>query len=254
MSQPTIAVPVTFLGGVGLLDAAVPTAIGSLESVAVTLRRVVRSPRSQGDAGSTAVLRSFEGPNVALVSLGSGVQAEDYRLAGAGAARASGDGAVAFLLPTEGLEDPAWIAQSLTEGALLASYDYKRTEPDGTFDVVPIGTPLPSVAVHDAVVAGVRRGALVAEGVNWAKFLVDSPAGYLPPKALANEIDQRLNQDEHVRVEVWTESRIKEERLGGLLGVGQGSAQPTRLVYATYDPAPDAEAAPRGARGQGHHL
>ena len=41
-----------------------------------------------------------------------------------------------------------------------------------------------------------------------------------------------------MRVEVWTESRIKEERLGGLLGVGQGSAQPTRLVYATYDPDP----------------
>jgi leucyl aminopeptidase len=84
----------------------------------------------------------------------------------------------------------------------------------------------------------VLRGALVAEAVNWAKYLVDSPAGYLSPKALANEIEERLEEDEHVNVDVWFEAKIKEERLGGLLGVGQGSAQPTRLVYATYDPQP----------------
>jgi leucyl aminopeptidase len=42
-----------------------------------------------------------------------------------------------------------------------------------------------------------------------------------------------------VIVDIWTEPRIREERLGGLLGVGEGSAQPTRLVYATYDPSPD---------------
>ena len=51
----------------------------------------------------------------------------------------------------------------------------------------------------------------------------------------------RLDDDEHVTVEVWTEPRIREERLGGLLGVGEGSAQPCRLVYATYDPSPDVE-------------
>jgi leucyl aminopeptidase len=58
---------------------------------------------------------------------------------------------------------------------------------------------------------------------------------------LAKAIDERLEKDEHVNVQIWTESKIKEERLGGLLGVGQGSAQPTRLVYATYDPRPGAK-------------
>lgn len=241
LTQPTIAVPVIFRDGVGTLDDSVPSTIGSLELPKALTAEWSARQGLQEPAGNVAVLRSFDGPNVVLVSLGSGASADVYRLAGAGATRAAGDGALAFFLPTEGLEDPAWIAQALTEGALLASYSYKSPEEDGSFDVVPIGTPLPTVAVHDAVVGGLRRGALVAEGVNWAKYLVDSPAGYLPPKALANEIDQRLNQDQHVRVEVWTESRIKEERLGGLLGVGQGSAQPTRLVYATYDPAPDAK-------------
>jgi leucyl aminopeptidase len=51
----------------------------------------------------------------------------------------------------------------------------------------------------------------------------------------------RLEDDEYVSVEAWSEPRIREERLGGLLGVGEGSAQPCRLVYATYDPSPDTE-------------
>jgi leucyl aminopeptidase len=63
----------------------------------------------------------------------------------------------------------------------------------------------------------------------------------LPPKVLASDVEERLGHDEHVSVQVWTESKIREERLGGLLGVGQGSAQPTRLVYAVYDPDPSAK-------------
>jgi len=63
----------------------------------------------------------------------------------------------------------------------------------------------------------------------------------MPPKELARQVQTRLEDDEHVSVEVWAEPRIREERLGGLLGVGEGSAQPCRLVYATYDPSPDVE-------------
>ena len=124
------------------------------------------------------------------------------------------------------------------EGALLASYSFKRDEVTSSFDVVPVGVSMPSVQVHNEVVEGVVRGGVIAEGVNWAKRLIDTPAGDLSPRELAKLVLRRLEQDAHVEVEAWNESRIKEERLGGLLGVGQGSAQPTRLVYATYDPEP----------------
>jgi leucyl aminopeptidase len=78
----------------------------------------------------------------------------------------------------------------------------------------------------------------VGEGVNWAKRLIDTPAGDMTPRDLARNVVLRLDADAHVSVEAWTETKIKAEGLGGLLGVGQGSAQPTRLVYATYDPQP----------------
>ena len=136
--------------------------------------------------------------------------------------------------------DPAAVAQAIVEGALLSSYTFKDRDSSTSVDVVPVGMPLPTVLVHDEVTHGVERGALVAEAVNWAKFLVDSPAGSMSPRILASEFEERLTQDSHVNVEVWTESKIREERLGGLLGVGQGSAEPTRLVYVTYDPEPGA--------------
>ena len=38
-------------------------------------------------------------------------------------------------------------------------------------------------------------------------------------------------------VEVWDEQRIVDERLGGLLGVARGSAEPPRLLKVAYEPA-----------------
>jgi leucyl aminopeptidase len=235
--QATIAVPVVFRDGEGQIGDAIPQSLDGHEIPRQLSREWCSRQGLKEDAGSSVVLRSLQGSNVAFVSLGPDDQdANAYRLAGAGVLRATGEGSIAFLLPTDTLRDPSGVSQALSEGALLAAYSFKNQAPDTTFDVVPIGVPLPTVAVHDDVTRGMERGAIVADAVNWAKFLVDSPAGFMAPKLLANEINERLKDDEHVNVEIWNESKIKEERLGGLLGVGQGSAQPTRLVYAVYDP------------------
>ncbi|HUV57354.1 MAG TPA: leucyl aminopeptidase family protein [Acidimicrobiales bacterium] len=240
--EPTIVVPVVFDEGAGFIADSVPMTLAG-QSIPRSLPKewCVRQGL-KSDAGSCTVLRSVEGSSVVLMSLGSTYNSlENFRLAGAAALRCASEGNVAFLLPTDGIEAPGDAAAALVEGALLASYNFKAMEFDASFDVVPLGSPLPSVPTHDAVANGVARGATVAEAVNWAKRLIDTPPGALPPKELARRVELRLGNDPNVRIESWTESRIKDERLGGLLGVGQGSAQPTRLVYATYDPAPGSE-------------
>lgn len=242
VTQPTVAVPVFFDDDEAFVAESIPRIIG-----AQTLPRSF-SPqwcRQQGlgpEPGSSTVLRSFAGLNVALVTVGSTLNdLEHYRLAGAAAVHCGGEGNVAFLLPTDGLDDPANVTQALVEGALLASYRYKPSAIATSFDVIPLGSPLPSVETHDAVSAGLERAVIIADGVNWAKRLIDAPGGHLPPRELAREAQERLAIERGVTSEVWTESRIRAERLGGLLGVGEGSAQPTRVVYATYDPRPNGE-------------
>ncbi|MGA7834723.1 MAG: M17 family metallopeptidase [Acidimicrobiales bacterium] len=242
LSRAMIAVPIVVRDGVGTINGSLVAGLDGVELPATLDEQWCRLQGLSDQAGSVVVLRALRGVNVALVSVGEGANDLDsYRLAGGAAVRAAGEGSVAFILPTDGEGEPGILAQALVEGALLADYSYKGNDADTTFDVVPVGTPLPTIAAHDAVTLGVERGGVIADAVNWARFLVDSPAGYMSPKALANEFDMHVNNDPDVRVEVWTESKIKEERLGGLLGVGLGSAQPTRVVYVTYDPAPGAE-------------
>jgi leucyl aminopeptidase len=120
---------------------------------------------------------------------------------------------------------------------LLASYNFKKPEGKGAFDVVALGDPLPTIDVHNRVQHGVDAGALVADAINWAKRLIDTPAAALTPKEMAKQIATRLENDPAVSVEIWNESKIKDERLGGLLAVGQGSDEPVRVAYATYQPA-----------------
>ncbi len=241
LSHAIVAVPVVMQEGVGTLSSTLTSSLDGVELPSTLSAEWCSLQGLKGESGSIVVLRALQGANVALVSVGSdGESTNGFRLAGAAVARAAGDGSIAFLLPTEDSAAAGDLAQAFVEGALLAAYTYKPREVDTSLDVVPIGAPLPTIEVHDAVTLGVERGAIIADAVNWARYLVDAPAGYMSPKALANEIDMHVNNDPHVKVEVWTESKIKDERLGGLLGVGQGSAQPTRVVYVTYDPEPGA--------------
>ena len=240
-TQPTVVVPVIFDDGAAYVAESVPAVLGG-QSIPRSLSKEWCALQGLKDEpGSVAVLRSLSGTNVAFVSLGASYNVvENFRRAGAAAMRCAGRSTVAFLLPTDALEAPRDAAQALVEGALLSAYDYKKEPAEANFDVVPLGRPLPTVAVHDAVTEGVARGVVVADGVNWAKHLINSPATDMPPRELAKHVETRLEGDYFVKVEVWAEPKIREERLGGLLGVGVGSAQPTRLVYAMYDPQPGA--------------
>ncbi len=241
-TQPTVCVPVIFDAGEAFIAETVPKTLAGHTLPRSFSKAWCAQQGLREEPGSATVLRSFAGLNVALITVGSTLNDLDhYRLAGAAAVRCAGDGNVAFFLPTDGLDVPGEVTQALVEGALLASYNYKNQSADALFFVVPLGSPLPTVETHNEVSDGVQRGSIVADGVNWAKHLINSPAASMPPRELAKEALDRLDSDTFVDVEAWNESRIKEERLGGLLGVGQGSAQPTRLVYATYDPKPGAD-------------
>ncbi|HEY1824907.1 MAG TPA: leucyl aminopeptidase family protein [Acidimicrobiales bacterium] len=239
LGAATLAVPVVMKDGAGTLAS-------SLVQAGIDLPTSLSAEwcSAQGlsaSAGSFVLLRSLDAANIALVSIGEDDQSvAGYRLAGASAVRAASDGSLAFFVPTDGMAEPAGIAQALVEGVSLAAYDYKKPEVSANVDVVPVGSPLPPVSVHDEFTRGAERGARIAEAVNWAKRLIDVPASSMPPKTLAAEFEGRLGTDAHTEVRVWTESKIRDERLGGLLGVGLGSAQPTRLVYTTYDPEPGA--------------
>ena len=197
----------------------------------------------EGKLATTYEQPSAGGPIELLVGLGERdrVDREALRRAGAAAARAAGRaGSLAIVL--DGLElDPAEAAGALVEGALLATYGFRRykSEPaPGSLELLEIvGQSSDSVG---QVVAG---AAVIAEAVGLARDLINTPAADCTPTRFA-EIAAEIAQREGLGISVLDEAAIVLERLGGVLGVARGSAEPPRLLRMEYipDAVPDAPA------------
>ncbi|MPY94256.1 MAG: leucyl aminopeptidase, partial [Acidimicrobiia bacterium] len=78
-------------------------------------------------------------------------------------------------------------------------------------------------------------GRTVAEAVLWARDKVNEPGGSLTPRALGKAAAE-LAEGAGVEVEVRGRKAIGKLKLGGLLGVNRGSAQPPRLIELRYRP------------------
>ena len=185
--------------------------------------------------GSSTVLRTLSGPNVVVVvSNGSATTEDEWRRLGAAVARAAAKTSALIVLPALAGAANATTLQALTEGVILASYDFKATDDAPPVGIVVLGDL--AAPARDELSAAVSQGSLVADGANWAKRLIDMPAMDLSPKAFGNRVRERFEGLAHVKVEIWKESKINDENFGGLIGVNLGSAQPPRVVIAEYNP------------------
>jgi leucyl aminopeptidase len=165
------------------------------------------------------------------------VTADGIRRAAAGVARkATKAPSVATTLVD--LADAAGIeradaAQALAEGFVLGSYQFLKYKGNG--DATRLSKVVVVGRANARVEAALDRGATVAAAVTWARDMVNEPSGAKSPAAFANAA-KKLLRGKGVTVKVMTEAELKAEGLGGVVGVGQGSGNPPRLVKATYSP------------------
>ncbi|MBP8538756.1 leucyl aminopeptidase [Streptomyces sp. MK37H] len=200
---------------------------------------------AEGEVTKLPAASGLKAPVVLAVGLGEvpakgdGYDAETLRRAAGTAARAlSGSKKGAFALP---IEDPAG-ATAVAEGALLGAYTYDKSNGNGgnakNKDKKNNG-PLAEVALvggkprDKAYKAAVERAtALVAE-VNRARDLINTPSNLLNPAAFAAEAVAAA-KEHGLKTEVLDEKALKKGGYGGILGVGQGSEAPPRLVRIAY--------------------
>jgi leucyl aminopeptidase len=127
--------------------------------------------------------------------------------------------------------------QAVAEGAVLATYRFvahkSEDDPERIERLVVAGVGVDPTALDE----GVRRGVAVADAVCLVRDLVNEPPSTMTPRRLAASVADHVGGRPGVTLEVWDEDRIAAERLGGLLGVARGSAEPPRLVRADYEPA-----------------
>jgi leucyl aminopeptidase len=125
-------------------------------------------------------------------------------------------------------------AQAVAEGALLGSYRfgaYRTEAPVQRLETITLHT----VADEDEVRDGVRVAAVTAAAATLARDLVNTPPQHKRPPVLADRAVSEVEGTD-VEVRVLDEDALAEGGYGGILGVGQGSSEPPRLVELTYAP------------------
>ncbi|MCW2621690.1 MAG: Leucyl aminopeptidase [Frankiales bacterium] len=137
--------------------------------------------------------------------------------------------------------------RAVAEGALLGAYAFTSFRSDASAASVKapaaeIAMLVPVARSRDARKAAARAEAVIS-AVLLARDLVNTPPSHLHPVELA-QIAVEHAERVGLEVEVLDVDALAEGGYGGILGVGQGSINPPRLVHLTH----------RGATGAGKKV
>jgi leucyl aminopeptidase len=208
------------------------------EQLGTDLLALLEMHRATGKAGEVTTLPvPLGGPGndalrwVLLVGVGDqGVL--DFRRAGAALARATRDRAsvatsIPALAPDGGLE-------AFVVGAMLGSFGFhwRSTVPEH----VPVARiVLAGLPDRDSLAPALDR-ALAVGGAGWrARMLATVPSNLKSPAWLAEQA-RLLGEESGLAVTIWDERKLAAEGFGGIIGVGQASATPPRLIRLDYTP------------------
>jgi leucyl aminopeptidase len=231
------AVPVLPATGDGSL-ALGPGGVELGEVLEIDLLEVLDGQQATGKAGEVTrvpvPLGVADNPSLRLVLLvGVGdASPEHLRRAGAALAREVRDRtalatSVAATADDEGLT-------SFVVGLALGSFGF--TLRSGGPEHTPVARVVLAATADDEETSHALRRGIALGGAGWrARMLATVPSNVKNPPWLAEQAEE-LAADAGLTVTVWDEKRLATEGFGGLLGVGQASATPPRLIRLDYVP------------------
>jgi leucyl aminopeptidase len=138
-------------------------------------------------------------------------------------------------LAREGEQDPA-AAQAVVEGLLVADFetDKYRTEKKKR-EVQSVSLAGFDAGLGGSLTAAIDHGVVIGESQNFARDLINEPSNRLTPRILAAKAEA-MAKEVGLGVEILDERKIAELKMGALLGVAQGSAEPPRVIVLRYVP------------------
>jgi leucyl aminopeptidase len=157
------------------------------------------------------------------------------RAAGAAARELSGNKSASFSLPHKSVVELAAIA----EGAALGSYsftDFLGNSKKDQKDPLSIVNVLTKFTDTAQAKSAARRAEIITEQTFLVRDLINTPPSHLTPDSFCLQI-KKLASKYGVKVEVINDAALRKGGYGGIIGVGQGSANPPRLLRVSYTPA-----------------
>jgi leucyl aminopeptidase len=167
--------------------------------------------------------------SVLLIGVGE-QRSQDFRRAGAALARSTRDrGTVATTIPAIA---PDEAVTPFVVGTMLGSFGFHwRSGP-------PAHRPVARVVLADLPddLDPVLARAVAVGGAGWrARMLATVPANLKNPGWLADQA-RDIAEAHGLDFRVWDEQQLADEGFGGIVGVGQASATPPRLIRLDYSP------------------
>ena len=191
-----------------------------------------------------------------LVFTGLGKASSHYghellrRAAGAASRTLSNHKSATFALPARDLQGVSAVAQGAALGAYLFN-EFRSDEAvtsNSSLAAAKIYTPhATKVDFKDAV----EEAAIIAQYTFLTRDLINTPPSHLNPASFADRMNAEVKAAGGARaglsITVMTETTLKSKGYGGITAVGQGSANPPRLVRISYTPTGKVKPAKRYA-------
>jgi len=215
-------------GAAELLDEIDLDVFGLLEFYGATgkpgeiVEHVVLSKQGLTNSSLTCVL---------FVGVGTATPA-DLRCAGASLARRT-KGKQTLATSVAALTDDAGL-RAFVEGMVLGSFGFHRRS-EGPKETPVVHVVLAGISDPESRQQALAR-ALVVAGAGWmARTLALVPSNEKNPAWMV-ERSREIAEDSGLKIKVWDEKALAKQGFGGLIGVGQASATPPRLIRLDYTP------------------
>ena len=130
-------------------------------------------------------------------------------------------------------------AQSIVEGSLLGLYTFRKhkTEKSENKEVKTLTIVRQNARRIADIERGCDKGRILAEATMLTRDMVNEPSNYLTPTDMAN-IAMKLAKEQKLDIAILDAAQMKEQKMGALLGVAQGSQQPPKFIVMRYSGNP----------------
>ena len=185
------------------------------------------------------------GPARLMVFTGLGPKSSSYshevlrRAAGSASRALAGNSGATFALPARDLAGVSAVA----EGAALGAYvfnDFRGSSKDSHKSALKSATIFSKLAGKSEAKEITKRASIIAKYTHLVRDLINTPPSHLTPdsftKKLAASFKAAGGAKAGLKITIWDEKQLKSQGFGGIIGVGQGSANPPRLLHISYTP------------------
>ncbi len=135
--------------------------------------------------------------------------------------------------------DSALLLREIACGALIGLYrqtKYKSAKGLAFNAADPELILLCEEELSPSQAAALNEAKAGAEGVIWARELINGPANHMTPEHLANEAKKLVDAVPDFSCRILESKEIRSEGMGAILAVAAGSATPPRLIVLDYTP------------------